>query len=140
MFALAPQLEKDTLPVIRLRLCEVRLMNERAWPWLILVPMRDGLRELTDLDQDDRHRLIDEITHAERVLSAVYAPDKLNVAALGNQVAQLHVHVIARHANDPAWPRPIWGTTERAPYRAEESVGATRRLAAAFAMTRSPDD
>lgn len=140
MFALDPVLEKDSLPVIRLRLSEVRLMNERAWPWLILVPMRAGLRELTELDQDDRHRLIDEITHAERVLSAVYAPDKLNVAALGNQVPQLHVHVIARHANDPAWPRPVWGATAKSPYADQEALGATRRLAAAFAMTRSPDD
>ncbi|MGE0724183.1 MAG: HIT domain-containing protein [Alphaproteobacteria bacterium] len=140
MFALDPQLEKDTLHVVRLRLCEVRLMNERAWPWLILVPMRDRLRELVELDQDDRHRLVDEIAHAERVLAAVHAPDKLNVAALGNQVAQLHVHVIARHANDPAWPRPVWGTTPKSAYRNGEAAAETRRLAAAFAMTRSPDD
>src|SRR5512141_1937170 len=94
-------------------------MNDARFPWLILVPRRAGLRELIELPREDQHLLLDEINRCTHVLHALEKPDKLNVAALGNVVAQLHVHVIARFANDAAWPRPVWGCGERASYSAD---------------------
>ena len=133
MFTLDSRLDDDTFPVTRLGLCEVRLMDEPAWPWLILVPMRDGVHELVDLDRTDRQRLMEEIALAERVLSGLHRPDKLNVAALGNMVPQLHVHVIARRTDDPAWPRPVWGAVPRTHYPDGQGAAEAARLAAAFA-------
>lgn len=133
MFTLDSRLAEDTFPVVRLGLCEVRLMDEPAWPWLILVPALADIRELTDLDAADRGRLVEEIALAERVLQRVYDPHKLNVAALGNMVPQLHVHVIARRTDDAAWPRPVWGAVERGHYATGVGGETARRLAAAFA-------
>lgn len=115
-FALDPRLAADTRPVGDLPLSRVLLMDDARFPWLVLVPRRAGLVELDDLPRDDRITLLDEIDLAGRVLRALAAPDKLNVAALGNVVAQLHVHVVARFRGDAAWPRPVWGVGERAPY------------------------
>ncbi|MCC7272537.1 MAG: HIT domain-containing protein [Alphaproteobacteria bacterium] len=139
MFTLDPRLAGDTVPVTRLALCEVRLTDEIAWPWLILVPMRPDTRELLDLTAEDRYRLVDEIALAERVLADLHSPDKLNVAALGNQVAQLHVHVIARRIGDAAWPQPVWGATARALHPPGEAAAAAARLAAAFAARSDAD-
>lgn len=92
------------------------LMDDARFPWLILVPRVAGARELIDLDETDRSSLLAEITTVGRALEALLRPEKLNIAALGNVVAQLHVHVIARNSNDSAWPRPVWGVGEREPY------------------------
>ncbi len=139
MFTLDSRLAADTFPVTRLALCEVRLMNEPAWPWLILVPMRADVRELLDLSAADRHRLVEEIAEAERVLLDLHRPDKLNVAALGNQVPQLHVHVIARRTDDPAWPGPVWGAVERSFHGDAAAAAEIARLQAAFAAGRTAD-
>ncbi len=109
MFTLHPQLEGDTFPICALSLCEVRLMNNAFFPWLILVPRMPGAREIIDLPTRDRAMLMEEIAQASEVLQQFYAPHKLNVAALGNKVEQLHVHVIARFTSDNAWPEPVWG-------------------------------
>ncbi|ROP83657.1 diadenosine tetraphosphate (Ap4A) HIT family hydrolase [Stella humosa] len=138
MFTLDPRLEGDTIPVIQLGLSTVLLMDEPAWPWLILVPMRADVRELTDLSADERQVLIEEIALAERVLARLHRPDKLNVGALGNMVPQLHIHVIARHTTDPAWPRPVWGAVERTrhpPAAAADMVAALRTAFAAEARS-----
>jgi diadenosine tetraphosphate (Ap4A) HIT family hydrolase len=115
-FALDPQLAADTHPVCDLALCTVRLMNDATYPWLILVPQRDGLTELIDLSSADRAALTQEIDQACVVLRDLTGCDKLNVAALGNMVRQLHVHVIARFETDAAWPGPVWGTVPPEPY------------------------
>ncbi len=108
-FLLDPRLACDTAPVVDLLLCRVLRMDDARWPWLILVPRRAGMRELVDLSRADRLALVDEIDHASRALQTLFSPDKLNVAALGNVVEQLHVHVVARFRDDPAWPAPVWG-------------------------------
>jgi len=108
-FALHPQLSADTFVVGDWPLCRVLRMNDRAFPWLILVPRVADIREIIDLSDADQLLLMGEISRASRALKALLNPDKLNVAALGNAVPQLHVHVIARYRTDPAWPRPIWG-------------------------------
>ncbi|HXD83944.1 MAG TPA: HIT domain-containing protein [Rudaea sp.] len=115
-FALDPRLAGDTHAVGDLQLSRVLLMDDARFPWLILVPRRAHLRELTDLGDAEQRLLLGEINRCARVLQTLFAPDKLNIAALGNVVAQLHVHVIARYALDAAWPRPVWGIGEREPY------------------------
>jgi diadenosine tetraphosphate (Ap4A) HIT family hydrolase len=131
-FILDPRLAGDTLPLTAFDLCLVRLMNDRQYPWLILVPRRPGLSEIHDLAEADRALLMAEIVRATRALERLYRPVKLNVAALGNAVPQLHVHIIARSTRDAAWPRPIWGVTPAVPYRDDEREGILERLGAAF--------
>lgn len=108
-FILHPQLAKDTLPVADWPVCRVLRMNDATYPWLILVPRRANCREISELPSSDRHRLIDEISRASEALQRDCRPEKINVAALGNVVPQLHIHVIARFTTDPAWPKPVWG-------------------------------
>ena len=119
-FILDFRLAVDSEPVLTLPLCDVRLMNDARFPWLIMVPRRMGKVEIADLDAADRGLLIEEIASVSRVLKAVTDCHKLNVAALGNAVRQLHVHVIARLTGDPAWPKPVWGIGEAVAYRPEE--------------------
>ena len=119
-YELHPQLAADTHPVATLGLCDLRLMDDANYPWLVLVPRLPGARELLDLDQAQRHGLTDEIDRATRALRDAFQPYKLNVAALGNLVPQLHVHVIARFRNDAAWPKPVWGAAPPRDYGREE--------------------
>lgn len=108
-FRLHPQLAADTVALGQLPLCRVLLMNDARYPWLILVPQRPSLRELTDLDPSAQGELIREIDAVARALTAVCQPDKLNIAMLGNMVSQLHVHIVARSRLDAAWPAPVFG-------------------------------
>lgn len=134
-FALDPRLRGDTHAVSELALSTLLLMDDARFPWLILVPRVVGARELIDLGDRDQHRLLDEIAHVSRVLGRICQPDKLNVAALGNVVAQLHVHVIARFATDAAWPRPVWGIGERERHSPGQLRLRVRELHDAFATT-----
>lgn len=118
-FTIDSRLAADTHPLARFQLCDVRLMDDSHYPWLILVPRLPGLRDVIDLDARQRHQLSDEIDRTSKLLRDAFRPDKLNVAALGNVVAQLHVHVIARFETDPSWPAPVWGRIESRPYTAE---------------------
>lgn len=108
-FQLDPVLAKDTLAVSRLPLSELRLMNNKRFPWLVLVPQVEMASEWIDLTREDQHRLADEMTIVSHIFQALVTPDKLNIAMLGNQVPQLHVHVIGRYRDDSAWPEPVWG-------------------------------
>jgi len=128
LWQLHPQLADDTHPLATFALCELRLMDDANYPWLVLVPRVADAVELIDLDTAQRHALTDEIDRASRVLRDVFRPDKLNVAALGNLVPQLHVHVIARYREDPAWPRPVWGTAAALRYGEEALVERVGRL------------
>ena len=127
-YELHPQLAADTHPLATLDLCDLRLMDDANYPWLVLVPRIAGAREMVDLDATQRHLLTDEIDRAARVLRAGFRPFKLNVAALGNLVPQLHVHVIARFEDDPAWPAPVWGRVAARPYTPEKLVERIRLL------------
>jgi diadenosine tetraphosphate (Ap4A) HIT family hydrolase len=132
-FALDPRLEADTLPLGDMGLSTVRLMNDARFPWFILVPRRAGLSELTDLAHADAAALMDEIRIATRVMLALAKPDKVNVGALGNVVAQLHVHVVGRFRSDPAWPGPVWGSGAASPYPAHAAAALADRAATLFA-------
>lgn len=127
-WSLDPQLAADTTAVGDLALSRLLLNNDANYPWLIAVPRRPRVRELIDLDAADRHRLLDEIAVVSAALRDVTACHKLNVAAIGNVVAQLHVHVVARSTNDPAWPRPVWGAVPARPWK----PAARQRLLAAL--------
>ena len=115
-FALDPRLAADTRPVASLPLCDVLLMNDARYPWLILVPRRAGLVEVADLHDDEQAVLWQEVDRAAAALRAVAPCDKLNLGALGNIVRQLHVHVVARVEGDAAWPGPVWGHGQAAAY------------------------
>ena len=132
-FALHPQLADDTTPVIELALCEVRLMDDANHPWLVLVPRVPDLVEIIDLEAVQRAQLTTEIDVASRALKALFKPHKLNIAALGNLVPQLHVHVIARYTDDIAWPRPVWGAANARPYAPEDLIERVNALRAALA-------
>ncbi|MGD9845673.1 MAG: HIT domain-containing protein [Variibacter sp.] len=127
-WTLHPQLERDTLTLGDLPLGRVLLMNDANYPWLILVPRREGVVEIIDLDETDRTALMAEIARVSSALRDETRCDKLNVAALGNAVPQLHVHVIARFRADAAGPNAVWGRAPAKPYAA----GAQAALAAAL--------
>ena len=132
MFSLNERLQADTRLVTDLRLCRVLLMNNRLWPWLILVPMREDAVEIHRLGEADQLTLMREIALASRVVERLFAPDKMNVGALGNMVPQLHVHVIGRTRGDPAWPGPVWGSGQAEPYEPTEAAALVDQLAEAL--------
>lgn len=109
-FALDPRLAADTVVVTDLPLCRVCLMNDTRFTWLILVPRRGEVTDIDQLTDADQAMLWSETTRAMSVLRAISSPDKLNIGALGNIVRQLHMHVVARHEGDAAWPGPVWGS------------------------------
>ncbi len=108
-FTLDPTLAKDTVEITKLDICRVLLMRDRTYPWLILVPAIAQLRDLDDLAPEQREIVMNEVDRVSKVIKAQFKPYKMNVAALGNVVEQLHIHVIARFQGDPAWPAPVWG-------------------------------
>jgi diadenosine tetraphosphate (Ap4A) HIT family hydrolase len=120
-FELDPQLDHDCLFLTDWPLCRVLRMNDRAYPWLILVPRRVGKREIIDLSTADQTDLLGEIGRASRAIKKALKPEKLNVAALGNVTPQLHVHVIGRFTDDAAWPRPIWGIQKPQPFDSDDA-------------------
>ena len=110
MFILHPKLAADTHLIGDLSLCRVLLMNNRHFPWLILVPRREGMRELFDLSELDYHTALEETRHVASQLHIMTCADKINIAALGNMVEQLHIHIVARFKDDAAWPQPVWNS------------------------------
>jgi len=134
VFFLDATLQADTFLVGDLALSRVLLMNDARFPWLILVPRVAGMRDLIDLPRARQHELFDEIDRAARALRELHSPFKLNVAALGNVVAQLHVHVIARRSDDDAWPKPVWGVGAAEPYAAEVRDAELARLRATIGI------
>ena len=132
MFELDPTLAKDTVEITRLRLSAVLLMRYSRYPWLVLVPTLPELVEIGDLDRTDRIALSDETDRAASVLAKLYGPEKINIGALGNIVRQLHVHVVARSTDDPAWPGPVWGHSPPVDYAAGELERRVSEIAAAI--------
>lgn len=116
MFVLHERLAADTVPVMDWPLCRILRMNDATYPWLVLVPRRAGLTEMHELDKADREILMEEMTEIARRLQKLTQAPKMNIAALGNVVPQLHVHVIARTTSDAAWPRPVFGVVPAQPF------------------------
>ena len=137
-FQLDPRLAAASVAVAALPLCEVRLQNDSRWPWLVLVPRRSSLTEMDDLPAPDRAQLMEEAVAAGRAVRALGQAqgrpvEKLNLGALGNIVPQLHLHVVGRRADDPAWPGPVWGVGRPEPYAPAVLEQARAAVAAALA-------
>lgn len=116
MYQLHPRLKADTFAVCKLTLCEIRLLNDSRFPWFILVPRREDVTEVHQLREEDQHHLVQESSRVSAALDKIGSPDKINVAALGNLVSQLHWHVVARNRDDACWPGPVWGCGDALPY------------------------
>lgn len=116
MFQLHERLAADTHNLGRSRLCEILLMNDRTWPWIILVPAVPDIREIYQLGKEQQQRLLEESSTLSQGMMEIFGGDKMNVAALGNMVPQLHLHHIVRFEGDPAWPGPVWGKQPPVPY------------------------
>lgn len=116
MYQLHDQLRQDGIAVGDYPLSHLLMINDEQYPWFVLVPRRDEVSEIFQLDQADRAQLLAESCELAAAMKDVFAADKLNIAALGNMVSQLHVHHIARYHNDPAWPAPVWGKAPARPY------------------------
>ena len=127
-FVLHPRLVGDTVFVTDWMLSRVLLMNDARYPWLILVPRRDGATEIFDLNPEDRAALIVEIARASEGLKKLSAAAKINIGALGNLVPQLHVHIVARNPGDAAWPAPVWGHGTSVPYSDDAAKSLIERL------------
>ncbi|WP_137886606.1 HIT domain-containing protein [Pseudomonas sp. 2FE] len=128
MFALDSRLQQDTLPIGDFPLCRLLLMNDARYPWFILVPRREELSELFQLDTDDQQALWQETTVLAETLKDTFAADKMNIATLGNVVNQLHMHVIVRRREDAAWPAPVWGKFPAEAYSAEQIAAIRAKL------------
>ena len=131
-FALHPQLINDCLFVADLSLCRLLLMNDQQYPWCILVPRRSGVKEAYELDAGDQSQLHTESMQLCQVMMELFRGEKMNVAALGNVVPQLHVHHIVRYATDPCWPKPVWGQLPARAYRDADAQQRVQALKAAF--------
>ncbi|BDA82674.1 hypothetical protein Sa4125_02160 [Aureimonas sp. SA4125] len=121
-FALDPRLARDTLPVMALGLCDLRLMNDSRWPWLILVPKRPGITEMHDLTPLDQAMLTFETSLVAGCMKIMLKAAKLNIGMLGNVVPMLHLHIIARQPGDTNWPGPAWGVGTAQPYPDDEAM------------------
>ncbi|MFN3586760.1 MAG: HIT domain-containing protein [Moraxellaceae bacterium] len=133
MFVLHSRLAADTLLLGDFPLCQCLLMNDMHYPWLILVPRRENLREIFELDEQDQQQLTRESSWVAERLSRHFSATKINIAALGNMVPQLHLHHIARYENDAAWPGPVWGRHPAQPYTLDNLQMMHARLREAFA-------
>ena len=133
-FALHPQLAADCFVVGDLPLCRVLLMNEARYPWFILVPRRNSIREIHHLTEQEQQQLWTESARFSQLLEDEFSPDKLNVAALGNMVPQLHVHHIARYQHDAAWPAPVWGKFVPEAYAEDEREHRIKQIRSGLAL------
>lgn len=127
-FTLDSKLESDSTYVCDLELSQVRLGSNSTFPWVLLIPKRDNVREIIELDEADQQQLMREIVQVSRAVQSIYQPDKINVGALGNIVPQLHVHVVARYVGDKAWPSAAWKGDFNVPYTPEALQEALDKL------------
>ncbi|XQF89640.1 HIT domain-containing protein [Pseudoalteromonas espejiana] len=127
-FKLAPELKRDCIELADWPLCKVLLLNDSQYPWFVLVPRQPDLKEIIDLSDDDQIVYLKESAKLSKLIMQVFNPDKLNVAALGNMVPQLHIHHIARFTSDAAWPAPVWGRFLAKPYSDEQIIALKKTL------------
>ena len=129
---LHPQLQQDCTVVAQLPLCQLLLMRDANYPWFILVPQRENVTEIYQLSPEDQQQLIRESSYLAQSLTQAFGADKINIAALGNVVPQLHIHHIVRYRHDPAWPSPVWGKLPPKPYSDKQFTDVVSRLKQVF--------
>ncbi len=132
MFELHPVLENDSILIGRFGLCQIRLIKDSNYPWVLLVPERKELTEIHQLSVEDRCLLAEESAFLSATLAELFEADKMNIAAIGNMVPQLHVHHIVRYKTDPSWPAPVWGNLPMKPYSDEALEEMADKIAAAL--------
>ena len=121
-FQLHSRLQQDCVVLGRFELCQLLMMNDSQYPWFILVPQKSGITELYQLAQSDRQLLIEESSYLSENLAVLFQADKMNVAAIGNLVPQLHIHHVVRYQTDKAWPAPVWGKFNALPYTEKQII------------------
>jgi len=127
-FQLHPRLKQDCIAIGRFELCQLLMMNDRQYPWFILVPERVGMQEIYQLSKTERQLLTEESSYLAENMAALYQADKMNIAAIGNIVPQLHIHHIARYQTDKAWPAPVWGKFDAVPYTERQIADNVARI------------
>ncbi|MGI2027060.1 HIT domain-containing protein [Endozoicomonas acroporae] len=127
-FELDPQLARDCVVIGDFPVCRLLLMNDSQYPWFILVPRIQGVEEIYQLDEAAQQQLLFESSYLAEMLQVLFSADKINVAALGNVVRQLHVHHVVRFTADAAWPAPVWGRHPARPYTDEQLAEVMRKL------------
>lgn len=138
MIKLHPQLEKDCIVLGEFKLCSLLLLNDANYPWFILLPRRENICEIHQLAEADQQQLMTESMFFSRCLEQVFCPDKINIAALGNVVPQLHIHHIARFSSDACWPAPVWGATTPRPYQLKQIETIKNQLFEYFSQYKKP--
>jgi len=121
-FQLHPRLKEDCIAIGRFDLCQLLMMNDSQYPWFILVPERADTKEIYQLSKSERHTLTEESSYLAENLAALYNADKMNIAAIGNLVPQLHIHHVVRYQSDKAWPAPVWGRFAAVPYTQQQII------------------
>ncbi|WP_366945033.1 HIT domain-containing protein [Methylobacter sp.] len=134
MFQLHPRLEQDCIAIGRFELCRLLMMNDSQYPWFILVPERADLQEIYQLNKVERELLTEESSYLAENMAALYKADKMNIAAIGNIVPQLHIHHIVRYQVDKAWPAPVWGKFDAVPYTERQIADNLTRIKAQLGM------
>ena len=132
MFKIDQKILETSHPVLSLEVSDLRLVDDIRWPWVLLIPRVSNVVELIDLAPDLRDQVWLEVDQVARVIKARFSPSKLNIAAIGNQVRQLHIHLIARFIDDSAWPNTVWGVPGAEPYKADELMSRVRDLKSSF--------
>ncbi len=139
MFELHPQLQQDCFELGDFSLCRLLLCNDSNYPWFILVPRcEDNVREIYQLPEEDQELLLWESSYLSRTLDELFQADKMNIAALGNMVPQLHIHHIVRYTNDPAWPGPVWGKVPASIYETSTMLEIKHQVNAALTLNYIP--
>jgi diadenosine tetraphosphate (Ap4A) HIT family hydrolase len=121
-FQLHPRLKEDCIAIGRFDLCQLLMMNDSQYPWFILVPERADIKEIYQLSKSERHTLTEESSYLAENLATLYEADKMNIAAIGNLVPQLHIHHVVRYQSDKAWPAPVWGRFAAVPYTQQQII------------------
>ncbi len=127
-FTLHPQLTQDSITLGYFSLCRLLLINDQHYPWTVLVPQVTNIREIYELSSEDQIQLIQESSHLGQNLNHLFQADKINIAAIGNLVPQLHIHHVVRYEHDPAWPAPIWGKLPAIAYSEEEQQAIVSKI------------
>ena len=140
MFTLDPRLEQDTIHLGEFKLSKVLLMNDARYPWVILVPKITGVTEVFQLNDEQQKQLMLESNFVAKALNDLVQADKMNVAALGNVVSQLHIHHVARYQGDETWPAPVWGKGQAVPYSEQERTAVCQQITLALSYLLQDGD
>ena len=127
-FQLHPRLQQDCITIGHFELCRLLMMNDSQYPWFVLVPEKADMSEIYQLTKPDRELLTEESSYLAENLAELYHADKMNIAAIGNMVPQLHIHHIVRYQTDRAWPAPVWGKFDAVPYTEQQITDNLARL------------